>query len=445
MSKNRVALDVVEPRETLAVMCPASPGVPAFRGSDESGPDYVCGGCGEVTLVEGVGEDEMYDLAFRCPSCDALSFSPRLPPGRPLPQKTVLVPPGHYRLEGTVEMREDVVMASHEAAARRLAEIGVHPTASDQSREMNEDYLRELVREAKALLGEDFDRLWARYLRGKSSATPPRDPHTLMELVDTVESSAGTFGTDQPTVNPVAVVELHLAMGEFRRWKNDPAWPSIIEPLANPPDYGHAVVTLAAASFLTEVGNAVELVRAAGSHRLPDLRLHTGARSRVNVEVKTPDALTRPSELLTRDQARRVVERALHSGSTAAGGQLADEHPGMLVIGGFGLREHDLDVLDEAATSVVNSERGKRQHIVGIAVLSFGTLLEGPSTPGKQPSLHAIVQTRVALNDEYQGAVSVDQTAQPGGLTPVEGNLQEIEGWEGSLQPNPKLGRNDPC
>src|SRR5690348_11840426 len=88
----------------------------------------------------------------------------------------------------------------------------------------------------------------------------------------------------------------------------------------------------------------------------------------------------------------------------------------MLVLGGFRLRQSDLDVLEAAAASVVNSERGRRQHIMGIAVMAFGTLLQEPRGSDERPSLHGIVQVRTALNDDYQGAITLNENPRPDGL-----------------------------
>jgi hypothetical protein len=91
--RGRVFLEPIEETDGLSGLVP-DPGVLAFRGNAGDGDDYVCGGCKTTVLADAVAEGQVWDIAFRCPDCKSLGASPRLPAGRPLPQKTTLLPPG---------------------------------------------------------------------------------------------------------------------------------------------------------------------------------------------------------------------------------------------------------------------------------------------------------------------------------------------------------------
>jgi hypothetical protein len=416
--------------------------------------------CGTQVLAEAAAEGDLYDVAFRCNACGGLSMGPRLPAGRPLPwQQTVVLDQGQYMIGGTVEGRDGVVLAGRGAVDRALHEVGVDTAIHlREPTELDAHYLDSLTEQAKALLGDAHDELRASHERGRSSKTPPKISHRLMELLDAAEEAARSFRSGTPAIDPVATVELHVTLGQLDRWKRHPVWTSLLPSLKSAQDFPHVVVTLAAASFLTDAGNAVELVQVAGERR-PDLRLHLGARSAVGTEVKAPLALQRPQASLDAAAAAARVRKALKRAGSGTGGQLASNTDALLVIGAFGLRDSDLDVLEAAAPQELRRHSERRTHVLGLAIVSLGVLLDAREVGIGEtiPTLNGILGTRLVPNADYSGPNTLSQEERPG-LRRVDGPLQEFELGLGAALPSPsvaggpvrrgpheKVGRNDPC
>jgi hypothetical protein len=381
-------------------------------------------------LAERVAEGDLYDVAFRCGACGGLSMGACLPAGRPLPwQKTVAVPPGNYRIVGTVEGREGVVLAASEAVDRALREIGSPIGVSlGQNADLDADFLDSLVARTKAVLGDAYLDLASLHQRGRrESRTPPKRPHRLMELMDAAEAAAATFRAGAPAIDPLATVELHGMLQQLDRWRNHPSWPRLLPSLKNPEDFPHVAVTLAAASFLSDMGNGVELVPA-GDTRSPDLRLHLGARSAVSTEVKAPLALQRPATPIDTSTAAEILERAFKKAGTGVGGQLAPGADAVLVLGGFALRNADLAALQSAARELLRRYPEERKHVLGVAIVWLGALVDSrpAGVVGRTlPTLSGTIDSRIALNENYSGPNRISQEQRPG-MEPLE-QLKEIE------------------
>jgi hypothetical protein len=454
-----IRLPAIEMSESLAILAQDSDD-PVFRGVDRDGDDYLCGVCGSQILVQAAAEGDLYDLAFECHACGGLSIGPRLPAGRPLPwSRTVVVDPGKYRI-GTIEGREGVVLAAREALDRALREVGGVATAidSDGHTELDAGFLDSLSVRGKELLRDAYDELKESYDRGRKSKTPPRIPHRLMELLDAAEVAETTFRTGEPAIDAVATVELHVTLAQLARWSDHPVWPSLLPSLKSPQDFPHLVVTLAAASFLTDAGNGVELVPVAGQ-RSPDLRLHLGSRNVVSTEVKAPLALQRPQEPLDPTRATAIVRKALKSAGSGTRGQLSSNGDALLILGGFGLRDSDLDELEAAAAGVLRRHPEQRQHVLGIAFVSLGVLLDARQVGIGEtvPTLGSILGARIVRNENYSGDNQLSQEQRPELKRVPEESLQEITlGPSESIHFAPavgpirrsapeKLGRNDRC
>jgi hypothetical protein len=235
-----------------------------------------------------------------------------------------------------------------------------------------------------------------------------------MELITAAEAASTSFAAGHPTVDPVAIIELHLTVEQLERWRNHPTWPSLLPSLKTPDEFPHLVITLAAASFLTDAENGVELVPVGGT-RSPDLRLHLGARNAVGAEVKAPRELQRPVTRLSSESASKVVADAFAKAGSGARGQLAPGSDAFLIVGGFSLRVGDLDMLEEAARGVLRQYAAQRRHVMGITIVSLGTLIEShPAGVGQTlPVLQGTITSRVILNPNYSGPNRVSQEEHP--------------------------------
>jgi hypothetical protein len=433
-SRERLRLEPVAEMES--VLLPEHKGA-VLRGTATDAVDYVCGSCGAV-IAEAVIQTQFFDFGVVCAHCETLVSFAALPPGHGLPLRgTVNLNPGRYRLSATIDTPVEIVMVGEVALARRIVEGGYRAPASG-TRELSPELLRRLAAEGRALLGESYEKLAASYERGKRSPTPPKAPHRLIEQIVAADEAAASFASAAPTIDAALTSELDVAVSMFERWRNDPAWPSIEAALSNPTEYLHAVVMLVTAAYLADAGNGVELVRPAATEgrRLPDLRIHVDSRRTVSTEVKTPAALFRPTDPLTLDGARRLVKEQISSAGTSSGGQLDPAHPGLLVVGGFGLREPDLRVLQTAAREEFRRTGRSRKHIAGIAFVTIGAAVDG-----RFPSLTGIARTEIVLNPAFDGDITLER------------NVPSAHAFQSAVKDftaNPlpgyrKVGRNEPC
>jgi hypothetical protein len=241
-----------------------------------------------------------------------------------------------------------------------------------------------------------------------------------MEFTRAAELAAASFRADNPAVDPVATAELHGMVEQLERWKSHPSWPNFVASLKSPQDFPHVLITLAAASFLTDAGNGVELVVAAGQTRSPDLRLHLGARNAVSTEVKVPRSLHRPPVPLDERAAREIVRDALGKAGSGATGQLAPGADGLLIVGGYSLRSTDLNLLEDGARRLFTHYLDERQHVMGIAFVSLGALLGSrPAGIGQTlPTLSGALDARIVKNENYGGPNRISEEQRPG-LRPV--------------------------
>ena len=437
-----VVLKTMNSDEGLAVLVQGSH-APLFVGVERPGGDrYICGGCGTQVLADCVSVGDLYDIAFRCFACGVCSLGPELPSGRPLPwQTTVVVDPGKYMIGSTIQGRGEAVLAGRSAVDRSLREMGLSRAVDLGPKQLSPEFFDHLLDQVRELLGDEYERLRSSHLRGLASQTPPRHPHRLMELVDAAEAAAASLRGASPSIDAVATVELNVTVAALDRWHDNPEWPTLVRSLQSPHDYRHSVITLAAASFLADAGNAVEFVPVATrpGERRPDLRVHVGARTSIRTEVKAPPVLQHP-EPLSHDQAVETVRDALSSAGSGKGGQLDPDTDAVLIIGGFGLRQEDVNVLKSAGQRVLGGYKDKRRHLMAIGFLSVGVLVDGRDIGigHTEPTLSAMLTAAVAENPNYRGSHRI-------GGSPSSGRLQPIRQPIRQARRQPKVGRNDPC
>jgi hypothetical protein len=106
--------------------------------------------------------------------------------------------------------------------------------------------------------------------------------------------------------------------------------------------------------------------------------------------------------------------------------------PGLLLVGGFHLSGHELDLLEEAAKSILGDLGPQMTHIGGIIILAVGSLIKNPYSPApgcdlfsRESSLELVITLRVAHSPAYQGKVAVDTSDRPG-LQKVTGPIMEL-------------------
>ncbi len=367
-----------------SVIAPDS--APAFRGRDPNGFDYNCGHCRGTVLIENTIEGEVWNLAFRCYSCQRISESPSLPSGRPI-GRCAYAPHGLYRMTQTVDIPLGGCIVGSDATDQRSKEKGS---------------------------GLKFDGLAASYKRGLAAHTPPSKQHRLMQLLDTAKAGIDSFAAGNPTVDDYAIVELRGALRVLEAWHGDPCWPGIVRSLENPTYFRHAVICLAYASFLVDAGNDVALQEETVT-RSADIQIAVRSNLFTGAEVKSPTALQDPEEPISIADADRLVGGAMKDAGTGPRGQLSPDRPGLLAIGGFNLREIDLETLQEASRGLLLRTGGWRRHIVAISILSFGIASLPSEITGREEgeTIEAIFDIRTSLNPQYTGNAALNQSLRP--------------------------------
>jgi hypothetical protein len=301
------------------------------------------------------------------------------------------------------------------------------------------EFLKSIIDRARRILGPVFDPLRARDLRGQTTPkTPPKHRHRIMEMVDATEAALRSVEKGQQEMDVVALVELNMVLELFERWQQNPGIGRIVKEIENPDSYAHAVIVLAAASFLMDAGNAVTVVTPpASGERTPDLRITTPPGERVGVEVKAPIALQKRTSRVTSEEARKIVASCLKDAGTGPGGQLGVEGTGVLLIGGFQLSRKDVRLLMKAAAEEIRRLPRKRLHIITIAILGADVLLENfnisatHATTTNSSRANAIIVARFVHNPNYAGNVRISEKSSPL-LRPIdERGIRELE-WHGN-------------
>jgi hypothetical protein len=318
-----------------------------------------------------------------------------------------------YNIGSTIFGR-DVALVSRsteERASEARGPFVPFVARSDAAEELDAAFCRDLIASARALLGSAFAPISESHARAKASPTPARQPHRLMELIDLVDAGISALDSGVGEVSAVALAELMMVVRIFRHWEDHPRWPQIQQSLRNPPDFPHAVITLAAGSLLDDAGNSVVLEPGhPRGGRAADLRLEISPSEGVSTEVKAPSALQGPLTDLPSDQARRVVEKARRSAGTGSRGQIGQGRSGMLIIGGFHLSEKGVTTLRDAAGKLLAEV--PRPNLTAIALVSVGVVVEvGRAETRLSPAL----SLEVAENPHYSGTLTLD-TSQSAGL-----------------------------
>ena len=404
---------------------------PILRGQGDI--DYLCSGCSSVLAVS-LLEGSVWDLGLKCFRCGTLSESPELPEGRPLPSSTAFCPPGEYLIGGTVSLPARACLVGATATAKATA-VGAplpfeqHATPAMTLNEMA-DRFESLRMQLRELLGGVLERVMKSHHKAKTSKTPPARQHRLGFAMDQLDASIKNLRDGRAHVS-TAVAELQVAMELFRRWENDPGWPRILSSLTNPTDYAHTLLLLVTANHLRDAGNAIGL-QPETTARTADLWVITGASEHCNIEVKSPQILVDPPAVITPQEASKVIGDTTSKAGLGRSGQLKSDHPGLLLIGGFGLNSEDLAPLRTAAEEFLATSGPRYPHFMGFVLTSLQVLAtnivnveQGVALGGPGTSFEGVAQVELVRNPSYSGAVRLDSSPGPGTRI-VDGPIVEL-------------------
>jgi hypothetical protein len=370
-------------------------------------------------LVEGAAhEDQFLDLLILCYSCGVLGATAVRKPGRPLTAQGCLIPPGGHVLSSAVQIHGPAMMVvGKQASDGYEREVGLGEEFwAGQEPELNSELLRDAAGYLRELLGDSYKRLLAADRRGLASPTPPDWWHRIVELIACGESAADRLdgrGTEGGTVelNGDLLAELVTAAHQMRRWRRHPAWPELVRSLAGETDGQHTVMTLTVASFLADTGNGVGIVSGSGGGRIPDIWSEPQLGERLNIEVKTPQALRGPRRsALGAKGALKVVERQLAKAASTKGGQLDIGQTGIVALGAFHLGSGSTSVLETACRAVLGRQRGRKKHLAAVALmhLSCEPIQEVEEATGKvRHGFSPRLEMRLIAHPSYGGALEI--------------------------------------
>jgi hypothetical protein len=335
--------------------------------------DYVCGCCKKMVLIENTIRGDLWGLAFQCFGCGGISISPDLPAGEPAPAPRIILSPGEHPTTPVKFDHHNFVLINSTAYDRYKFEVGIGYNGFQEN--LSKDGLKSFIKRIELILGDIYLELIKIDERGISSIrTPPKNRHRLMEIIEIVNRDSNNMDNKVPTINILHLSELQAASDLLERWKNYPKWRDLVLSIKSPSDFCHTMILLATASSFVNIEQGVGLYAKNSNVRTPDIWVAVSAEHRLNIEVKAPLKLQR-SEYINFDIAEGIVEKCLKRADTGRRGQLSQENPGVLAIGGFHLSAEAIANLEEACRTMFSRLKSKCGHIVGISIVSLSALI----------------------------------------------------------------------
>jgi hypothetical protein len=393
------------------LLVPAS--LPFVRGNSPEGETWLCV-CGEAVAV-GMYSRQFLDIGIVCPLCHRELRTSIRQAGEPVPGTPLLLGPGRYRLDGELDVTgKPVAMAGIRALVGYAKETGrkvpgvFSPTPVWEPSDLNAVTLHRIARELIKLLGQRYQKLQVADLRGRQSASPPRNRQRVIELISFAQETAWVLERPSRAANAALdgdmLSELIGLTAMLHRWRNHPAWAAIVQTLSHETEPLHSLVLLLVASYLVDANNGVGLHLETEGGKVPDMWLRPSLIETLNVEVKTPLQLRSPVVPLTAQASELCITETMKKASK----QLRGDH-NLLVIGGFHLGE-SLDQLELAAQSVLRSN-GSRQNYVGILLCDL--TFETATNVFRRTTLtySTTMRTRLASHPRYSGGLSIVRDA----------------------------------
>lgn len=340
-------------------------GSPLFLGTGAETWSCSCG----MVLARDMPPNAVRGVVLQCGRCHTRSSCPPVPAERPLATRTPgMFPIGSFGTSGPLTIPAGVVLIG-EAARDALA--GPPAARTGVNAVLSRDLLCDLADQGESLLGARYVKLRGSYRRGRSGADRPHEPERLAGLIELARECAES-DLDQITADDLGhLIELAHVVETAQVWAEHPSLGSFTNELHGSRPYVHTVVLFSIAEALSQ-GNRLELVRATGVGRLPDLRLHFSESEWINVDVKVPTQLVGRTSPLDVAEAERLVEDALSHAGTGPKGQLPPSQPGLLIVGAHWLPVMDMPTLWAGAHAAAPQFPN---HILGVYVVNTSPLL----------------------------------------------------------------------
>jgi hypothetical protein len=385
--------------------------LPLARGNAPAGETWICL-CG-ASVATNLHPRQLLNIGIDCPLCRRELRTPKRAVGEPIGGRPMHLSTGRYRIEKTLDVG-DVAIVGTSALAGYGRETGLQipgvfrPTPIWEPTAIDAPTIRRLGRELVTLLGTNYAKLHAADLRGRRSATPPRQRQRVIQLIRFAEETE-KFGLGGGiTIDGDMLSELICLTTMMKRWRNHPGWHVFVQSLTHESEPLHSVMLLTVASYLADSNNGVGLHLETARGKVPDLWLAPGLTERVDVEVKTPQRLRSPDLPLSPEECVDCVVQTMRKASKQLRGA-----NNLLVIGGFHLGT-SIDRMEAAAHAVLASSAA-RANYVGILIADI--TFESKHNAFKQYSLsyEAGMEPRLVTHAGYTGALTIGRASPIGG------------------------------
>ena len=382
--------------------------------------------CGQ-TLGTGLYFRQVLNVLIRCGECSRLLQSPARAPGEPIAGRPVYVPPdGTYLLDGQIDVSDKpVMMVGRDALIGYAHETGqqipgvYEPAIAPALSSLDAGSLRKLTDDLTLLLGDQYKRLQDSDNRGRRSNTPPNQRHRLIELIEFSRRAAAAFegwdGREQLNLDGDLLAESVTAVAAARRWRNHPAWPALRASLVAETE--HTIMLLTAASLLVDAGNGVgvHVQSPRQNAATADIWIEPDLSQRVDLEVKTPNALRGPKTPILVPDAIAILERTLKKSRR----QRSNTRTSLLIVGGYHMGE-SYDIVVSTARGMLALERRRWHGLAGIAVVDC-TYQAEQLVAGRATQFAPIARLEFAFHPGYQEGLSIVTDGPPTSTFPHHG------------------------
>lgn len=396
---------------------------PFIVGNSPESASWECP-CGEI-LATGLYARQVLNLLIRCGGCSRVLETPCRTPGQPIAGRPVYIPPGGtYLLGGELDVRDKpVMMVGHDALAGYAKETGrllpeiYDPDLAPVLTNLDAESIGSMADDICALLGDDYERLEMADARGRRSKTPPPNRHRLIELIEFARRAADELskwdGAGQISLDGNLLAESITVLAATRRWRHHPAWPTLRSSLASETEPPHTVMLLTVASYLVDANNGVGVHVNTSRQNVAtaDMWIEPDLSQRVDLEVKTPQALRGPQVPITEPHAVAILERTLKK----SGRQRRNTRSSLLVVGGYHLGP-SYDVMVSTAKAMLALEHRRWRGLAGIVIVDC--TYEDRRTDLGQTTFTPVARTEIARHPGYGGDLSIET-----GLPPSVGLL----------------------
>ncbi len=241
----------------------------------------------------------------------------------------------------------------------------IHP----ERRENFEEAIPILKRFITSLLGEKIERLNSQYLLGLSSNQQSKY-HRLINLGHRLAQSENQIKNGAPIFDYIAFAETKFLFQLFDKWRDQEEWKEIQTEIYNPLAYVHCLVLLywLSCDFFKNCKTSIIPRDKISGVRTADAMVKSSSNDILLVELKTPEKLINNQNLLTNEEAYKIIKKARNKIGSGKKKQTGHNNY-MLLIGGLFITIKNMEVLEKAAEE--SFKRVPSKSLTSIQIFTF--------------------------------------------------------------------------